>query len=260
MILELHDIHKHFGKIRANDGITLTIEPGCIHGILGENGAGKSTLMKILAGYQPMDSGAILIDGDKVHYTSPREAAADGIGMLYQDPLDFPALSVLENFMLGHTGARCGRRRRLAAELENLSSTFNFPLHPETPVRDLTIGERQQLEIIRLLSLGVQVLILDEPTTGISSMQKQLLFSALKQLAARGRSVILVSHKLEDVEALCDTITVLRTGRCSGAAKRPFVTSELLRMMFGNPPRTPAHAGSYIPDVLLYFPYKPSRG
>lgn len=215
MSIELLDIHKHFGAVRANNGIDLTLRPGTIHGILGENGAGKSTLMKILAGFIAKTSGRIFMDGREVDFATPAQASALGIGMLYQDPLDFPPLTVLENFMAGQASAGTQDRRTHRARLEGLCADLGFDLDPDVPAGRLTVGERQQLELVRLLASGTRVLILDEPTTGISALQKDLLFSGLKRLAREGRSVILVSHKLEDIEALCDEITVLREGMVS---------------------------------------------
>ncbi len=213
--------------------------PGEIHGILGENGAGKSTLMKILAGYSRPTKGVILVDGAAVDYRNPAQAANLAIGMLYQDPLDFPLLSVLDNFMLGQSEGLAAQRKKFSRRFEALSEALHFPLKPDAVLNTLTIGERQQLEIIRLMALGIQVLILDEPTTGISSTQKKVLFDALRQLAAEGKSIILVSHKLEDVEALCDRVTVLRQGKVTGDVQRPFDSGRFLEMMFGTPPVFP---------------------
>ena len=239
MRIELHDIHRYFGTSRANFGIGLTIEPGTIHGILGENGAGKSTLMKIMAGIIRKDRGTILLNGQRADYSSPDQAMKMGLGMLYQDPLDFPALTVLDNFILGQTASVRIRRHPFQHRLMHLSEKFGFSLNPDTHVNGLTVGERQQLELLRLLDLGIEVLILDEPTTGISDLQKDILFNALKALAAEGKSVILVSHKLEDVEILCDRVTVLRQGIVSGNMTRPFSTDTLLKMIFGTPPPPP---------------------
>ncbi|MEZ4527616.1 MAG: ATP-binding cassette domain-containing protein [Desulfobacterales bacterium] len=238
--IELRDIHKHYGAVRANDGVNLIIEAGSIHGILGENGAGKSTLMKILSGYIPRSSGTILANGRPADYGTPAGASALGIGMLYQDPLDFPQLSVLDNFMLGQIRGLRDRRGEFALKLRELADYAGFDLDPQASVSRLTVGERQQLEILRLLSLGTKMLILDEPTTGISALQKESLFRALKKLAAEGTSVVLVSHKLEDVDILCDRITVLRQGRVAGHADAPFDTRQVLEMMFGTPPMPPA--------------------
>ena len=240
MWIELQDIHKHYGLVKANNGVNLRVAPGRIHGILGENGAGKSTMMKVLAGFSQKTSGSILIDGKPVNYRNPAQAVALGIGMLYQDPLDFSLLSVLDNFMLGQTNGFSGHKTNFRKAFLQLAESFNFALHPDTPVKILTIGERQQLELLRLLALGIQVLILDEPTTGISATQKDILFKSLKKLTAAGKSIVLVSHKLEDVEALCDEVTVLRQGKVTGDMEQPFDSNRLLEMMFGTPPPPPA--------------------
>ena len=239
MQIELRDIHKYFGRVKANNGINLTVDAGEIHGILGENGAGKSTLMKILAGFSNQTRGEIFIDGTAVDYRNPAHAATLGIGMLYQDPLDFPLLSVLDNFMLGQTDSPGSEKKKLSKSFNALAHALNFLLPPDAALKTLTIGERQQLEILRLMALGIKVLILDEPTTGISSTQKEVLFNALRKLAAEDKSIILVSHKLEDVEALCDRVTVLRHGKITGEMNRPFDSSRLLEMMFGAPPVFP---------------------
>ena len=241
MQIELKNIHKHYGPVRANDGVSLTIRPGSIHGILGENGAGKSTLMKILTGFARKTSGIIRIDDRSADIDTPAAAARFRIGMLHQEPLDFPALTALDNFMIGRTsGLRphlTGHRKRLT----DIAARLGFNLDPEAPLNRLTVGERQQLEILRLLALDIRVLILDEPTTGISRPQKETLFTALKTLAADGKSVLLVSHKLEDVMALCDEITVMRQGKVSGRMATPFDVDALLQMMFGALPSPPVY-------------------
>jgi simple sugar transport system ATP-binding protein len=251
MQVELVDIRKHYGAVKANDGISLTVEPGELHGILGENGAGKSTLMKILAGFIDRTSGSVRVDGKPVDYRTTAEAAGLGVGMLYQDPLDFPQLPVLDNFILGQAGAIILDRKVFKPRFLELADSFHFRLNPEAPVSSLTVGERQQVELLRLLALGVQLLILDEPTTGISATQKEALYSALRRLAKEGRSVLLVSHKLEDVEALCDRVTVLRLGRVTGEMARPFDTEQLLKMMFGAPPHPPMRCAHPPGDEVL---------
>jgi ABC-type uncharacterized transport system ATPase subunit len=251
MWIELQKVHKNYGPIKANDGISLTIEPGGIHGILGENGAGKTTLMKILAGYTQKTTGTILVDHSPVDYKTPAQATELGIGMLYQDPLDFPRLSVLDNFMLGQTSGIAGKKRTFRKIFKKISDSFYFLLRPDTLVKSLTIGERQQLEFLRLLTRGIEVLILDEPTTGISGLQQKTLFQALKKLASEGKSVILVSHKIEDVQALCDKITVLRQGTVAGAMDKPFRTDTLLEMMFGEPPSLPARTKTKSGEIIL---------
>ncbi len=233
MKVELIHIHKHFGAVHANNDISLTVESGKIQGILGENGAGKSTLMKILSGFIHADAGEIRLDGVPVKIKSPSDAIRLGVGMLHQDPLDFPPMRVVDNLLIGHEGGLFPNRRRVVREFNQLQSQFGFNIDPYAYVDTLTVGERQQLEILRLLWLGARVLILDEPTTGISAYQKEKLFETLRKLAGQGMSVIFVSHKLEDVEFLCDRIAVLRKGELVGVVDPPYVTDELVKMMFG---------------------------
>jgi general nucleoside transport system ATP-binding protein len=251
MRLELDHITKIYGTAKANDGIGLVIESGEIHGILGENGAGKSTLMKILSGFIQRTSGTIRLDDRPAVFRNPAEAVQAGIGMLYQDPLDFPQLSVIGNFMLGQAGPLRLERSRHEPRLLDLCRSFNFHLRPDDRVQALTVGERQQLELLRLLALGVGVLILDEPTTGISTDQKTFLFDSLRRLRDERKSVVLVSHKLEDVETLCDRVTVLRQGRNVGTLARPFDRDSLLDAMFGRPPGKMRPAGRSPGPVVL---------
>ncbi|MBI3151513.1 MAG: ATP-binding cassette domain-containing protein [Chloroflexi bacterium] len=234
MNVELKNIHKHFGKVHANKGINLNIPSGTIQGILGENGAGKSTLMKILSGFIQADLGSeIILDGKPVIIDSPADAIHHGVGMLHQDPLDFPPMRILDNFLLGHSGGLFPNRTTVARDFKLLAEQFDFSLDPDSYVDALTVGERQQLEIIRLLWLGARILILDEPTTGISASQKSKLFATLTKLAGQGMTIIFVSHKLEDVEHLCNQVAVLRAGELVGETKPPYITSKLVEMMFG---------------------------
>lgn len=233
MKVELRGIHKYFGRNHANDDITLTIPSGTIQGILGENGAGKSTLMKILSGYFHADQGEILLDGKPVRIESPAAALHHGVGMLHQDPLDFPPMKILDNFLLRTSGDFFPNRKHAAQDISLLMKEFGFSLDPENYVDSLTVGERQQLEIMRLLFLGARVFILDEPTTGISAAQKAKLFETLKKFPEQAITVIFVSHKLEDVGNLCDQVAVLRQGKLIGEMKKPFEDRKLVEMMFG---------------------------
>ena len=180
--------------------------------------------------------------------------------MLYQDPLDFPPLSVLENFMMGRLHGISNKKTSHRRQLEESANYFGFHLNPDAKVRGLTVGERQQLEIVRLLALGVKILILDEPTTGISSLQRQTLFEALRKLAAQKKTVLLVSHKLEDIEALCHGVTVMRQGRIAGEMRRPFDTQKLLGWMFGTPPSSPPCVDSRPGKVTLAMEEVSARG
>lgn len=251
MKVELRAIRKTFGSVRANDGITLTLEGGHIHGLLGENGAGKTTLMRILSGFLSLDSGEIVLDGQPSAIRSPADALQYGVGMLPQDPLDFPPFSVLENFLVGWRKGRRLDRRQGKDLLQEWTDKMGFDFDPDLPVSQLTVGERQQLEIVRLLALGVKVLILDEPTTGISLSQRETLFRALKALAEEGKTVVLVSHKLQDIEELCSRVTILRKGRVVGEASPPYRTEQLVAWMFGEvPPLMPRPVAALGPPVL----------
>jgi simple sugar transport system ATP-binding protein len=235
MKVEIKNIQKRFKSVRANDDISLTIPSGTIQGILGENGAGKSTLMKILSGFYQADSGRILLDGKVANIHTPADAIKHGVGMLHQDPLDFPPMRVIDNLLIGETGGLIPNRRQVRKSFEELQSRFKIQIDPDAYVDSLTVGERQQLEILRLLWRGARVLILDEPTTGISESQKILLFSTLKKLAKEAVTIIFVSHKLEDVEGLCDQVAVFRQGKNVGVVKPPYKSDQLVTMMFGRP-------------------------
>jgi general nucleoside transport system ATP-binding protein len=233
MNVEFRNIDKAFGSVRANKDINLFIPSGTIQGILGENGAGKSTLMKILSGFIHADRGEILLNGNPISIKSPADAIRQGVGMLHQDPLDFPPMKVLDNFLLGHLGGLIPDWESTRQQFVELTRQYGFALDPDAYVDSLTVGERQQLEIVRLLWLGVSVLILDEPTTGISSSQKIKLFETLRLLTDQGKTVIFVSHKLEDVEQLCNRVVVMRQGFIAGEMSAPYSTKDLVSAMFG---------------------------
>ncbi|MBL8100439.1 MAG: ATP-binding cassette domain-containing protein [Anaerolineales bacterium] len=234
MNVEFKNVNKHFGNVHANKNINLTIPSGSIQGILGENGAGKSTLMKVLSGFIHADSGSeILLDGVPVIMNSPADAIKHGIGMLHQDPLDFPPMKILDNFLLGMPSSFFPNRKEATQDFNLLAKEYGFSLDPENYVDSLTVGERQQLEIMRLLFLGVRLFILDEPTTGISTAQKEKLFTTLRKFPEQAMTVIFVSHKLEDVESLCDRVVVLRAGELVGELTPPYQTKKFVEMMFG---------------------------
>ncbi len=232
MKIELVGITKRYGELLANQDVTLTIAAGEVLGLLGENGAGKTTLMRVLSGYTRPERGEIRLDGAVRTFASPAEAIGVGVGMLHQDPMDVPQMSVLDNFCLGQETTFLRHRHAAAAKLAELGERFGFDLAPQATVGSLTVGERQQLELVRLLALGVSTIILDEPTTGISAPQRALLFRALRELAAEGLSVVFVSHKLDEVQALCDEVAVLRRGRLVGERKAPLDPEELVALMF----------------------------
>ena len=246
MHLHLKNIHKSFGRIHANDSVDLKIPPGVILGLLGENGAGKSTLMKILSGQIPKDMGEIIIDNQLVKIDNPLDALKHGIGILHQDPHDFPSMRIKEDLCITAFKNQLISRdgwKSLASYQEKLGFGLNF----DGMVGELTVGERQQLEMLRLLFMGVELLILDEPTTGISAAQKDLLFSALKNLAKEGKTIIFVSHKLEEIQELCSFAAVMRKGKLVGMLEAPFSQETMIELMFGrkvsriSPCRSPLH-------------------
>jgi simple sugar transport system ATP-binding protein len=254
MRVELRDIRKHFGLVKANDGISLSLEEGKIYGVLGENGAGKSTLMKILSGYQPADSGEIILGDQTVHFDTPGEALAGGVGMLYQDPLDMPPFRVIDNYLLGKDKGLRLNYKAARAELLDIIGRYDFELNLNAHIDTLSLGERQQLELVRLLAGGAGVLILDEPTTGISAEQQELLFNSMRTLAyEEGKTLLLVSHKLEEVQELCDHAFVLRRGKLVGESTVPCANEVLVEMMFGQIParseRPPFELGEPLLEV-----------
>jgi simple sugar transport system ATP-binding protein len=248
MDIRIQNVTKSFGSLRANDSVSLHFAAGQIHGVLGENGAGKSTLMKLLSGFLRRDSGQIVLNEEPAQLATPAAALQAGIGMIHQDPLDVPAFTALENFFCASPRQSMPTIQTARRLLLDLSQRLNFAVAPDAPVARLTVGQRQQLEILRLLAHGVQVLILDEPTTGITAAQKTALFAALGHLAEEGKTVLFVSHKLEEVAELCHTVSVLRAGQVMGECPMlmPQPQDKLLALMFGHdlPQRQPASRAS----------------
>jgi simple sugar transport system ATP-binding protein len=228
MSLSIRSVTKRFGALVANDDVGLELSPGALHAVLGENGAGKSTLMKIIAGTLHQDSGEILMEGNAVTPGSPSAALAAGVGMLAQEPLVCLPFTNRENFWLGSRWDLAETSRLILRQSEKLG----FRLDPAAITRSLTVGERQQLEMVRLLARGIKLLILDEPTSGLTGQQRQQLFDALRQLAAEGLMVLFVSHKLEEVNELCKEVTVMRRGKVVGQTSLPRPEAELVSLMF----------------------------
>jgi simple sugar transport system ATP-binding protein len=233
MHIEIRNIHKSFGKVHANNDISLIIQSGEILGVLGENGAGKTTLMKIIAGLLIPDSGEILINDQAVNFTSADEALAAGIGMLSQDPLDFPVMTIFDNLYLGQKTGFFIKKKEFKEKITETQTSLGFNFDLADSVADLSMGERQQLEILRLMIYGSDLIILDEPTTGISLQQKTQLFQLLKRLSQLGKSIILVTHKLADVNELCQRTIVLKQGKLVGEVALPCDSPALIEMMFG---------------------------
>ncbi len=250
-VVELTGITKRFPGVLANDRISLAVEPGEIHALVGENGAGKSTLMKILYGlYQP-DEGSISIRGRPATLDSPRRAIELGIGMVHQHFMLIPVFSVTENVILGMEPAHTGRldlpqaRTRIRA----LADQYGLTLDPDAEVGTLSVGEQQRVEIIKVLYRGAEVLILDEPTAVLTPQEVDDLFANLRRLRAEGKTIVFISHILEEVLAIADRITVLRRGRTVGTlAVRDATKAQIAELMVGRPvlmdlPITPTAPG-----------------
>jgi simple sugar transport system ATP-binding protein len=234
--LEMKNIVKRFPGVLANNNVSLTVEAGEIHALLGENGAGKSTLMQILYGFHTMDSGEILIDGEPVRLGSPKDAIALGIGMVHQEFMLVRRFSVVENTVLG---LREGSGALLdlpgaSARLKELSNRHGLALDPAAEVGSLPIGVQQRVEILKLLYRDARLLILDEPTAVLTPGEKDQLFAVLRKLRADGRSVIIVTHKLAEIMEIADRVTVMRDGQVV-ATRKVAATSEqeLSQLMVG---------------------------
>ncbi|RUR76528.1 ABC transporter ATP-binding protein [Chlorogloeopsis fritschii PCC 9212] len=211
--LRLEGITKSFGSFIANDNISLSIEAGEIHAILGENGAGKTTLMNIISGiYQP-ESGQIYLENKLVKITSSQEAIQLGIGMIHQHFMLVPQLTVTENIILGKEKYWHLNLRKKHQEIASLSQTYKLEVEPTAKVENLPVGMQQRVEILKVLYRQAKLLILDEPTAVLTPLEVESLFAILRQLATAGNTIIFISHKLEEVMNLCDTVTVLRRGR-----------------------------------------------
>jgi ABC-type uncharacterized transport system ATPase subunit len=236
--IELIGITKRFPGVLANDRISLQIERGEIHALVGENGAGKSTLMKILYGLHQPDAGTIRMAGNPVSLVSPRRAIALGIGMVHQHFKLIPRFTVAENVVLGSEPSRAGRLDMDAARirLRALCAQYGFVLDPDAEVGTLSVGEQQRVEIVKVLYRGAEVLILDEPTAVLTPQEVDDLFGNLRRLRAEGKTIIFISHILEEVLAIADRITVLRRGRVVGTLSAAGVTkAQIAELMVGRP-------------------------
>ena len=233
--VELRNVDKAFYGVKANSHVDFDLARGEVHALLGENGAGKSTLCSILAGLYRPDAGEMLMDGEPAHFKNPKEALAAGVGMIYQHFRLVPNLTVAENFALGHpdTGIRLNQKE-LQNAAEELGERYGLPVDPSARIWQLSVGEQQRVEILKLLYRNAKVLILDEPTAVLTPQEADALFTTMRQMADEGRSVIFVSHKLHEVKQVSDRVTVLRHGETvGGVATADAEPEDLARMMVG---------------------------
>jgi general nucleoside transport system ATP-binding protein len=238
--LELHNITKHYPAVTANDNVNLHVAPGEIHAVLGENGAGKSTLMKIIYGAVRPDSGEMFINGTRTRVRNPQDARAHRIAMVFQHFSLFDTMTVAENVWLGL--GRSQSLAQVAAAIRAKAVEYDFDIDPLRPVHTLSVGERQRVEVVRALLTDPQLLILDEPTSVLTPQAVETLFGTLRRLAAQGCSILYISHKLDEIRALCSACTVLRGGRVTGVVDpRTESAASLSRLMIGAEPPQLTH-------------------
>ena len=247
--VELLDITKRFPDVVANDGVTVRLEEGAIHAIIGENGAGKSTLMSILYGLHQPDAGRIVVRGEHVTIPDPSRAIALRLGMVHQHFMLVPSLTVAENVILGRAPTKRGLTdiRTAEASLVELSDRYGMAIEPGARVRDLSVGILQRVEILKALYRGADVLILDEPTAVLTPQESFALFDTLRALAAQGKTIVFISHKLKEVLAVSQRVTVMRAGRVTGELETADTDQrELARLMVGR-------------EVILHVDKEPPR-
>ncbi|NDK31591.1 ABC transporter ATP-binding protein [Nesterenkonia haasae] len=262
MKLQLKGVTKRFGTFTANDRIDLTVQPGEIHALLGENGAGKSTLMNTIYGLYSPEEGEILLDDKLVTFNGPGDAVEAGIGMVHQHFMLIPVFSVTESVMLGYEPTRkagiidfAEARRRV----QEISARFGFDVDPDAMIEDLPVGAQQRVEIIKALSRDAKVLILDEPTAVLTPQETDELITIMRQLRESGTSIVFITHKLREVRAIADKITVIRRGKIVGQALPESTETELASLMVGREvnlttqkePAEPGDIGFSVKDLTV---------
>lgn len=236
LVVEMRGIVKQFPGVLANDHVDFDLRKGEIHTLLGENGAGKSTLMNVLAGLYRQEAGSILVNGKPIHFFSPRDAIRAGIGMVHQHFMLVPSQTVTENILLGLDAPRFRMRlNKFDETISEMSERFGLPVDPKAKIWQLSVGEQQRVELLKALYRGAEVLIMDEPTAVLAPQEIEVLFNTLRAMVKAGKSIIFISHKLNEVMAISDRITVLRKGKVTAAGldTRSVSREELARQMVG---------------------------
>jgi rhamnose transport system ATP-binding protein len=235
LVLEMRNISKRFGATLALSGVSLQLRRGEVHALLGENGAGKSTLIKIMTGIQPPDSGEILLDGQAIQLASSQDAQRYGIAAMYQEPMIFPDLSVAENIFIGHRNrGKIVDRRKMEREAREVLGRLGVQIEVDEPARGLTLAEQQTVEIAKAISLDVRILIMDEPTASLSAHEVRRLFRIIDNLRAQGVAILFISHRMDEVFEISDTVTILRDGQWISTRPRSELTPRMaIRDMVG---------------------------
>src|SRR5690349_23146389 len=235
-MLELREITKRFGDVLANDHVNIVVKPGTIHAIVGENGAGKSTAMRIAYGFYTPDSGEILVDGQVRKIESPHDAIALGIGMVHQHFMLVEPMTVAENIVLGaEPGSAVGLDlKSAAAQIRQLSEEFKLAVNPNEPIEHLSVGQQQRVELLKALYRHAKLLILDEPTAVLTPLEVEEFFVILSRMRGPGKTVISITHKLAELLAISDEVTVMRDGKVVGRVQtKDTNAAELARLMVG---------------------------
>ena len=235
-MLELRNITKTFGSVVANNNVSLLVHPGTIHAIVGENGAGKSTIMRIAYGFYTADSGEILVNGQTVNIRTPHDAIAQGIGMVHQHFMLVDTMTVAENIVLGAEpgSAFTLDLEQAAAHIRKLSQEFKLDVNPEAVVETLSVGQQQRVELLKALYRDAKLLILDEPTAVLTPQEVEEFFAILRGMRAQGKTIIIITHKLDEVLALSDDVTVMRDGKVVGqVVTKETDAAQLARLMVG---------------------------
>ena len=249
-LLRIEGLTKAYPGVKANDNVSFAIAPGEVHALLGENGAGKSTLVKMIYGLVKPDAGTMELNGAPFAPPEPRAARAAGVAMVFQHFSLFEALNVAENVALGMENPP--PMRELSARIREISTTYGLPLDPARLVGDLSAGERQRVEIVRCLLQDPKLLIMDEPTSVLTPQEVEILFHTLRKLSAEGTAILYISHKLEEIRALCDGATILRGGKVvDSCTPREKTARELAEMMVGAEFKSADRAGRSLGEELL---------
>lgn len=234
LAIEMKNISKSFGPLKANDNINLSVREGEIHALLGENGAGKSTLMNMLSGIYTPDSGTIRIHGSEVHFSSPKESIKKGIGMIHQHFKLVDVMTAKENVIIGQPASIFVRGKALSKKVKELSDQYGLDVDPDKKIYEMSVGEKQTLEIIKVLYRGAKILIMDEPTAVLTPQEIKKLFRVIRNMKEQGCAVVIITHKLNEVMEISDRVTVLRKGQSIKTVETKSVeVSSLIEMMVG---------------------------